>query len=294
MVTVGFYYLLFSIIALVVWTDSAYPFVLISTVLAVLFKCKLDDLMERMGTVKSNALLRFLDLGGLLQQFAYLIIVVLTAPISILEYLGCCDCWNCHKRFFGGEHHILPGRENLTDVQIGQFVGDINQSDTGYCFLRVLVEEDREKFVTKLTDKDMLEIYQRRAIRIDLWLTIMNSIDLTSNYTVYRRAYYGENVGRDRISSRLTNFVVPLWYFVHKNVPVARQTIMDDLMTAFNRLSVTTRSSTICILLDDNHMCNFCINRRRESNGILFQLSKWSNERYIVADEFYGSNNYTI
>ena len=44
----------------------------------------------------------------------------------------------CYQFYIGGDPTILDDRKTATDVTLAKLIEDINSSQDGYCFLRVL------------------------------------------------------------------------------------------------------------------------------------------------------------
>lgn len=198
------------------------------------------------------------------------------------EILGCQCCQRSElptNDWFGGDPAVLSGRENVRDVTIYDLLQDINESRHGYCFLRDLHAEDRPAFLALVDEKDCVDIFQRRAIKLSIWLAIMKSMKVRANYFVYRRAYEGENKGSTVISPRLTNYVVPVWHF-------GRREEIDREVSGFEYLIKMFRSLTVeepvtRILLDNNHMETFEFSSQ-------FRLSSWYNLDYALPNEYFG------
>ncbi len=177
------------------------------------------------------------------------------------------------------EPTIIDERKSIINVTLEQLVDDINNSSSGYCFLRVLNEYDRIPFLAQLSESDYTEIYQRKAIKLSVWIHIMKNIKLYSNYTVYRRAYLRENIGSTIISSQFSNYVVPLWYFESFEPESKNLSLIDKLI---NIVPNFKPKPIINILLINNHMENFVFSQS------CYKISSWSNIKYNLPDEFYG------
>ena len=174
---------------------------------------------------------------------------------------------------------IIEGRENVTDVTLEQLLQDFNSCTTGYCFLRVLNRLDLVQFLRKIRESDYVDIYKHRGIMLNTWLNIMSSLKLSSNYIIYRRAYLGENIGKTYIDNRLTNYVVPLWFY-DRYEPKINRTFIEILTTMFENLTV--EEPVVRILLIDNHMERFDFNERK------YKKSNWQNRHYSFPIERYG------
>jgi hypothetical protein len=87
-----------------------------------------------------------------------------------IEALFLCRC------YYGGAPEIVEGRANVTEVSLAELTDDIfnSSSEDGYCFLHVLEEADQNEFLSRLiksTDSTIAaHIYQRRAIKLGVWL----------------------------------------------------------------------------------------------------------------------------
>lgn len=265
----GFWFLGISIVLL---ADKLIPIVLISTVIGVMLKCKLDDLMEN-ASKSSNCILKStVAVCKYVEEIAYFLILLLTLPFSFIEatYLKqCC---------FGGDVSVRDDRKDVTGVTLEQLIDDINHSRDGYCFLRVLDKADRESFMGRLPDSYYTDIYKTKAIKLGAWLNMLKFLRLKESYVIYRRAYWGENQGRKEISARSTNYVVPMWYFDRHEERASKSTI-EDLAAMFRRLF--TQQPVIRILLRDNHMETFNL-------GEEYTLSSWENRNYDFPNERYG------
>ena len=134
-------------------------------------------------------------------------------------------------------------------------------------------------FVRRLKESEKTAIYQRKAILLGRWVQIMQSLKLKNSYVVYRRAYWGENAGRREINGRLTNYLVPVWYF-DRYEPDKVDSLVDMLTRMFHQL--TFKETVIRILLDDNHMEIF------ESR---FKTSSWENKACILPNGLFALKN---
>ena len=190
----------------------------------------------------------------------------------------CFEASFLRSRLCGGDPPILPDRETVTSVTLDQLIEDINKSSDGYCFLRVLEKADRALFLSRVRETDYVDIFQRKAIKLSIWLDIMGSVRLSANYVVYRRAYWDENKGSRAISDRLTNYLVPLWHFDRYEVK-SKKSAVEELNRMFQNLMV--REPVTRILLRDNHMESFEFSSK-------YRLSSWENRDYEFPNERYG------
>lgn len=181
--------------------------------------------------------------------------------------------------WFGGDSPVLPGRETVRDVTMHDLLQDINTSREGYCFLRVLHAADRPTFLAMLDEEDYVDIFQRRAIKLSIWLAILKSMGLSTDYIINRRAYYGENRGSTDVSPRLTNYVVPMWYFHRRKTVEPAVSWLAYLMRLFERLTV--EEPVTRILLDNNHMETIDLSSP-------FRQSAWINLDYVLPNEYFG------
>uniref|UniRef100_A0A6C0AG45 Uncharacterized protein n=1 Tax=viral metagenome TaxID=1070528 RepID=A0A6C0AG45_9ZZZZ len=92
---------------------------------------------------------------------------------------------------------------------------EMEKNSERFSFIHVLHKKDRNKFIQeyiKILKKDDREFkyFDRGYIKISTWLKIMENIDLSHCYNIYRNSYYGENTGILDISEIKTNFKVLL------------------------------------------------------------------------------------
>jgi len=273
---VGFWFLVVSLLILFIGgADKLIPVLLVSTIISIVLQCNLDDCMESIGNLSNPAVQCLVGACQIVEQLTYCVILVATLPFSCIEgfILRC--------RRFGGDYPILKEREEVINVTLRGLIDDINSSSDGYCFIRVLSEPDRALFLSKVPDYDYVDIYQRKAIKLSIWLNILGSVRLSSNYVIYRRAYYGENKGRMVTSDRLTNYVVPLWHFDRYEAK-SKTFSIEALTRRFEKLMVRG-DPVIRIVLRDNHMEIF----EFSSN---YKLSSWENRDYEFPNERYGES----
>lgn len=155
-------------------------------------------------------------------------------------------------------------------ITLDELINDINNSSIDeYTFLRVLHNNnDRIMFLGKLSKEHYYQIFMTKKIKYRLWLDIMFSIksNLSIDYKVYRKAYYGENIGKRHIVNELTNYVVLMWIFDHHREKESFfQKIVGDLMC--NR-------PVQRILLYDNKIESFKFETSK------YILSSWQNINY--------------
>lgn len=157
------------------------------------------------------------------------------------------------------------------EVTLETLIDDINQSKSNeYLFLRVLNNtKDQELFLSKLSKEHYNEIFQTKQMKLSAWLHIMNIIQskLSINYTIYRKAYVGENKGDNRIQKQLSNYVIPLWSFRTKQEKVSN---FRKYFREFMGIKQPTRQ----ILLNKSIMEHFDF---KASN---YRLSSWENLEY--------------
>lgn len=271
----GFCFLVVSLLILFIGgAGRLIPVLLVSTIISIVLQCNWDDCMESIGNLSNPAFQCLVRACQIVEQLTYCVILVATLPFCCIEgfILGC--------RRFGGDHPILEKREKVTNVTLDELIEDMNTSSDGYCFIRVLSEPDRVLFLSRVRDSDYVDIYQRKAIKLSIWLNILGSVRLSSNYVIYRRAYWGENTGRKVTSNRLTNYVVPLWHFDHYEAKPKTFSI-EALISRFEKLMV--RDPVIRIVLLDNHMEKY----EFPSN---YKLSSWENRDYEFPNELYGES----
>ena len=219
-------------------------------------------------------------------EIAFFSFLVIAWVLGLLEsFYVIFRCSSLYDYFFAGDISVLLDREGLSAVGLKIFVKDINESDNGYCFLRVLELMDRVKFVKAVSAELRLEIYKRRAIKLADFISVMKSISLENSYTFYRRVYWGENVGGLVISSRLTNYVVPIISFYKARKVVDRNyflgDLVDDLLLYFSALTVDDR---IEILLDEeqHHMCR--LDKRK------YKPCGWHNlDKTVQVTQYFGA-----
>ncbi len=178
----------------------------------------------------------------------------------------------------GGEPEIIPERKNVIYVTLQELVDDINQSPDGYCFIRVLEKEDRGSFLRRLREDEYVDIYQRKAIKLSVWLSVMSVMRLSIKHAVYRRAYWGEHFEKREISERLTDYVVPIWFF--ERYQASQSTNFIERFAEWFR-QLTEDEPVKNILLIDNHMEIFEFSTK-------YRRSSWRNINYVVKNELYG------
>jgi hypothetical protein len=199
------------------------------------------------------------------------------------------------EEYFAGDVAIVEGRELITSVTLKTLIHDMNSTDQGYCFIRVLVPEDRFPFVKVLPPSLIVDIYRRRSIKLGTWVRVMNAINLSRNYIAYRRGYWGENTGRRILSPRLTDHVIPMWYF-SKGSRLLTQAASSEssrptASSASRPISFLGRVADMLgivlleepatrILLHENHMERFHFGKWKKSN--------WDQKEFHLPDEYYG------
>jgi hypothetical protein len=77
------------------------------------------------------------------------------------------------EEYFAGDVAIVEGRELITSVTLKTLIHDMNSTDQGYCFVRVLAPEDRFPFVKVLPPSLIVDIYRRRSIKLGTWVRVM-------------------------------------------------------------------------------------------------------------------------
>lgn len=282
---VGFWFLIISLFLLLLGEKEKFlPVVIVSAVFSLAMRCKMDDCMEITHEYKIAFLEFWLSVFQMLEQITFLLIFICALLGSIFE-VGCRMRQCCQRSelptndWFGGDPAVLSGRENVRDVTIYDLLQDINESRHGYCFLRVLHADDRPAFLALVDEKDYVDIFQRRAIKLSIWLAIMKSMKVRANYFIYRRAYWGENKGSTVISPCLTNYVVPLWHFDRRKEIDREVSGFEYLIKMFQ--SLTVEEPVTRILLDNNHMETFEFSSQ-------FRLSSWYNLHYVLPNEYFG------
>jgi len=155
--------------------------------------------------------------------------------------------------------------------KMNDLIVDINSSHDGYSFLRVLEKQDIILFLVELNYLDELtNIYETKSIKLSTFLVIMNSIKLSRDYVIYRRAYEGESKGSTKINKQLTNFLVPLFYFCkHKE----KHNL--NIMNYFRGIISNTPKNHI--LIDVNHM------KKVNFKDMNYRLSSWNNKKYSLS-----------
>jgi hypothetical protein len=145
---------------------------------------------------------------------------------------------------------VIPSREYITEGTFDDIVRDI-ESDVGrdsYSFFHILQGSDRSTFMRELKKHSQLhlEIYKRKAIRLYDWLDIMRKIEqkLAHYYVFYRKAYLGENAGKEEICSAVSKHVVEVFAFVQES----------KLPSTFQSLWFGERQDYIEVLLYNSRM----------------------------------------
>ena len=124
---VGFWYLLVSVMVLVLWQAKALPVLLVITIISVVFKCKLESCMEN-AQKSTNPVLRLLIMVVCwMEQLTFLLFLIVALLFSVVE----CVCLSCCC--VGGEPQVIPGRESVEDISWDTLIADINNSRDGYC-----------------------------------------------------------------------------------------------------------------------------------------------------------------
>lgn len=295
--TLGCWSLSASLLSLYFFGKEAFFILLMTNVVSVALKCKLDTCLLGVSQATNRTFQCFRILFHFLEQITYAIIVLVSLNFSLIEVFGLRllqlldSLWKTSldtseylrsNIYVGGEAQIIAGRESITSVTLRELVDDFRESKEGYCFLRVLNVSDREAFLRRLVESDYLDIYQRKAIKLGHWILIMKSLKLTAKYVVYRHAYWGENAGNAKISPRLTKYVIPMWYF-RRYVPEEEEQVLnfDAILRLFSRLCLSEPEVSIllCRHMEIHHMEKFTY------DGLLH--SNWENKNYKIPNEFY-------
>jgi hypothetical protein len=297
-VVMCFYFLLVSLFVAVAG-GSFQSIAIIGIVITVMLTVKVDSCISALLSSAANASTTFwlvCALFSLFEQLTLSTIIVCTLPISLVEFLlrQCCGrcatcCCSCvattvgiepHSRYMAGVIEVVRGREDLEEVTLKEYIRDINESDCGYCFLKVLNRDDRVEFLRRMPKILMVDSYKRRAMRLGRWVVMMSHIQLTTNYVVYRRCYWGENVGRTNVVERKSDFIVPVWIFkkaVHSN---HGSDIISGLIAMFQTLMIAAEEE-VKILVDENHMEVITHPFGR------YTLSRWENKEFRLETDDY-------
>ena len=294
------------------WKNES-PFLLLLAIFAIFVKCKLRKI-SGLAEESTNNLVKISSATlRLLFDIACLVLLISVKPFDIVDgiYLSCqpskpsaccnqcCNgfqdvldrarkdfrtsCYSCcldRAAHYAGEgDSATPEEKTVFDLQ--KFLTDVNEiikmKGNGYCFLKVLRRQDRVAFIASLSDEQLLPIWQTRSIKLSLWIETMEKLSKTrlkNSYTVYRRAYWGENTGRKKISNRLTEYVVPIFYFHSSTPPPTTETSIESLTALFGAMKV---EESIGILLDEE-------NRHMTILDAQWKRSGWHNLDYVVGD----------
>jgi hypothetical protein len=156
------------------------------------------------------------------------------------------------------------------NIKLNDLLSDIESSnDNEYMFVKILNNnDDKTLFISKIPNKYYNEIFTTKKINLYLWLNIMELIqsNLSVNYIIYRKAYLGENKGKQTIKKQLTNYVIPLWSF---HIERKKETFLKKIIN--NIMFIKTSSKHI--LLHD-------IMEQFEFNKSKYYLSSWENRDY--------------
>jgi hypothetical protein len=83
---------------------------------------------------------------------------------------------------------IIKDRENKIIDKKG-FIEDVKN----YTFLSILAEEDRDMFINELSEEEMISIWRRQGIDLNLYFKILKRCILNNNYHFHRMGYKGES-----------------------------------------------------------------------------------------------------
>ena len=202
----------------------------------------------------------------------------ITTLMNDTEYLECCKQPELFQKF--QIVYDICGNQTITmekNITLDELIDDINKSSFDeYTFLKILNNNnDRVIFLSKVSDKHYNEIFMTKKIKLSLWLYVMGLIKsrLSINYILYRKAYFGENIGKRRITQQLTNFVVPLWHFETK---IKKETFIQQIIQYYMDNRPVKR-----ILLYDNKMENF------EFKTSKYIFSSWYNYKYEFKNDLF-------
>lgn len=194
-----------------------------------------------------------------------------------------------HAVYIAGEPSIIADRVDITNINIEEVINDYNNTTEGYCFLRVLKKEDVESFFEYLKKHDdnkfvnevLIDMYQRRAIKLDSWISIMKNMKLYNHYRVYRRSYFGENSGRKTISTTLTNYLLPLW-FMDRNQTIYENKNENYYFASIIKLfsGLTISDNIVRLIIENNHIEIADMN--------IYKISSYANPNVIIENEYYG------
>lgn len=76
---------------------------------------------------------------------------------------------------------------------------DAHESEEDNCLLRVLNVKDRARFIELMPDDWVDHCNRTRSIRTEDWLAILRKCQLETTYSIYRKAYWGECAGIEKI-----------------------------------------------------------------------------------------------
>jgi hypothetical protein len=172
---------------------------------------------------------------------------------------------------------VIPSREYITEVTFDDIVKDI-ESDVGrdsYSFFYILQGSDRSTFIRELKKYPQLhlEIYKRKAIRLYDWVDIMQKIEqqLAHYYVFYRKAYAGENAGKEQITRTVSKHVVEVFAFAQESK--LSTTLLESLWFG-------SRQDYIEVLL---YNCRMTIMDRANVHR-----SAWSHPTLVLNNMFYA------
>lgn len=142
------------------------------------------------------------------------------------------------------KYSIVPGREELVEVDRSELVSDYNQCGScqtnGYGFLRVLSAKEKKRFIERMEPDTLLFCYKTRSIKTLDWIRILKNISLETEYHIYRKSYWGENGGSIKVSTFKTPSMVLVCVIsgVKYNNPYNVKKIRLNLLLENNRITI--------------------------------------------------------
>lgn len=89
-------------------------------------------------------------------------------------------------------------------MSISFLINDYNddKNNTNYSFLRVLSKKEKTSFIHYIQQQpDLLkQCCQTRTIKTYDWIDVLEHLPLETEYHLYRKAYWGENAGKQAVS----------------------------------------------------------------------------------------------
>lgn len=148
-------------------------------------------------------------------------------------------------------------------------------------FITCLKSPDRDVFIDEyikvlnLDSSIQRKYYDEGVIKVSTWLNIMHTIepDLENHYCVYRKSYYGENVGNKDVSSIKVSFKSQLVEFGCEHVCTVDLLIDDQRITkitAFRRSSfVNVKQGFWDAIIGNRKNCPYCRQTIKECMRII-------------------------